>query len=35
VRLKLPDAIIVATAKVHGLQLLTLDQKLQTCAAGV
>ena len=27
-RLKLPDAIVGATAKVAGLQLLTLDQKL-------
>lgn len=27
-RVKLPDAIIAATAKVHGLQLLTLDKKL-------
>jgi predicted nucleic acid-binding protein len=34
VRLKLPDAIIAATAKIHGLQLLTLDQKLQTCMVG-
>ena len=30
VRIKLPDAVIAATAKVHGLQLLTLDQRLQT-----
>jgi hypothetical protein len=28
-RAKLPDAIIAATADVHGLVLLTLDQKLQ------
>ena len=28
-RLKLPDAIILATAKHHQLTLLTLDQKLQ------
>lgn len=27
-RLKLPDAIIAATARVHGLQLLTLDERL-------
>lgn len=27
--LKLPDAIIAATARVHQLDLLTLDQKLQ------
>jgi predicted nucleic acid-binding protein len=27
-RVKLPDAIIAATAKVHGLRLLTLDQDL-------
>ena len=28
VHLKLPDAIIAATASVHGLQLLTLDARL-------
>jgi predicted nucleic acid-binding protein len=28
-RLKLPDAIIGATAQVHGLTLLTLDKRLQ------
>ncbi|WP_207905260.1 PIN domain-containing protein [Lonepinella koalarum] len=28
-KIKLPDALILATAKVHGLQLLTLDEKLQ------
>ncbi len=27
-RLKLPDAIIAATARVHSLQLLTLDERL-------
>lgn len=27
-RVKLPDAIIAATAQTHGLQLLTLDKKL-------
>ncbi len=27
-KIKLPDAIIVATAQAHGLQLLTLDQGL-------
>ena len=27
-RLKLPDAIIAATAEVHGLKLLTLDARL-------
>lgn len=27
--LKLPDAIIVATAQVNGLKLLTLDERLQ------
>lgn len=27
-KIKLPDAIIAATAQVHGLQLLTLDQAL-------
>ena len=32
-RLKLPDAIIGATAKVAGLQLLTLDQKLKAALA--
>ncbi|QNH57517.1 PIN domain-containing protein, partial [Limnospira indica] len=26
---KLPDAIIAATAKVYGLRLLTLDRQLQ------
>ena len=26
---KLPDAIIAATAQTHGLELLTLDKKLQ------
>jgi predicted nucleic acid-binding protein len=29
-RLKLPDAIIAATAKVHGLTLLTLDKDLMS-----
>lgn len=29
-RAKLPDAIIAATAQAHGLELLTLDKKLQT-----
>jgi len=28
-RVKLPDAIIAATAKVHGLELLTLDKELE------
>ncbi len=27
---KLPDAIIAATARVHGLSLLTLDRQLHT-----
>lgn len=27
-KIKLPDSIILATAQVHGLQLLTLDNKL-------
>lgn len=27
-RLKLPDAVIAATARVHGLELLTLDEAL-------
>lgn len=27
-KIKLPDSIILATAEVHGLKLLTLDQKL-------
>ncbi|MFA6015201.1 MAG: type II toxin-antitoxin system VapC family toxin [Gallionellaceae bacterium] len=30
---KLPDAIICATAQVHQLKLLTLDQRLQTLVA--
>jgi predicted nucleic acid-binding protein len=29
-RLKLPDAIIAATARVHGLTLLTLDERLRS-----
>lgn len=28
-RIKLPDALILATAKVYGLELLTLDEKLE------
>lgn len=28
-KIKLPDALILATAKMHNLQLLTLDEKLQ------
>jgi predicted nucleic acid-binding protein len=28
-KLKLPDAVIAATAKVHGLSLLTLDDRLR------
>ncbi len=32
-RVKLPDAIIAATAKVHGLTLLTLDENLAKIAA--
>jgi predicted nucleic acid-binding protein len=31
-RLKLPDAIIAATAKIHGLTLLTLDKALTAWA---
>jgi predicted nucleic acid-binding protein len=31
-RLKLPDALIAATAIYHGLELLTLDQALQIVA---
>ena len=31
-RIKLPDAIILATAKVHRLTLLTLDQRLAALA---
>lgn len=31
-RIKLPDAIILATAKVHGLALRTLDQRLAALA---
>lgn len=30
---KLPDAVILATAQVHGLHLLTLDQRLAALAA--
>lgn len=33
--IKLPDALILATAKVHKLNLLTLDDKLQTIFAKV
>lgn len=29
-KVKLPDALILATAKVHALTLLTLDQRLET-----
>jgi predicted nucleic acid-binding protein len=29
-RMKLPDAIIAATAEVHGLTLLTLDERLRS-----
>lgn len=32
-KIKLPDAIIVATAAVHGLKLLTLDQDLARAAS--
>jgi len=32
-RLKLPDAIILATARVHGLELLTLDDRLRAAAS--
>ncbi len=32
-RIKLPDAIIAATAKVHHLKLLTLDKALRKVAA--
>ncbi len=28
-KIKLPDAIVLATANVHNLQLITFDQKLQ------
>lgn len=31
-KIKLPDALILATAKTHNLQLLTLDEKLQHIA---
>lgn len=34
-RLKLPDAIILATALVHGLKLVTLDQRLRSAASGL
>ena len=34
-RLKLPDAVIAATARVNGLELLTLDERLNAAwAAG-
>ena len=29
-KVKLPDALILATAKVHGLTLLTLDKRLES-----
>jgi predicted nucleic acid-binding protein len=32
-KLKLPDSIIVATAKAHGLHLVTLDQQLLSIVA--
>ena len=32
-RLKLPDAIILATALAHGLRLVTLDRQLEAVAA--
>jgi predicted nucleic acid-binding protein len=32
-RLKLPDAIVGATAKVHGLELVTLDERLTLAIA--
>jgi predicted nucleic acid-binding protein len=32
-KVKLPDAIILATAKTHNLELLTLDQKLNQLSA--
>lgn len=31
--LKLPDAIVLATAQCHGLRLLTLDERLRQAAA--
>jgi predicted nucleic acid-binding protein len=31
-RMKLPDAIILATTQVHGLTLLTLDERLRRAA---
>jgi predicted nucleic acid-binding protein len=34
-RLKLPDSIIAATAQVHGLTLLTLDDRLKAALAAV
>ena len=34
-KVKLPDALILATAKVHGLTLLTLDQRLETLSLGI
>lgn len=34
-RVKLPDAIIMATAQIHGLLLLTLDRKLAALANNI
>jgi len=34
-KVKLPDALILATAKVHGLTLLTLDQRLETLSLSI
>jgi predicted nucleic acid-binding protein len=34
-RMKLPDALIAATARCHGLELLTLDAGLQTALSGI
>ena len=33
-KLKLPDAIVAASASVHGLKLLTLDQQLESISSG-
>ena len=34
IRMKLPDAVIAATARVHGLKLLTLDERLEAAFNG-
>lgn len=34
-RLKLPDAIIAATARVHGLEVLTLDERFRATLVAI